>query len=423
MLGIKEGKVCLSAYDPAWKKEASDAIMNLKNVLGTFAVDIQHIGSTAVFGMSAVPVIDIAVGVRFLEDVNKFIPELAEIGVYHMPGRDNARRMFFFSGDLENDIVTHNIHFVEYMDERWQGFINFRKYLGAKDSHREEYIKIKEAAYLKHPDSVDHYNASKSEYIRNVVRKTSTRNYLGKTFTVSVTRPIGTRHPTKKNITYPINYGVIEGEHGADGKELRAYILGVRTTVASFTGTVVGVIHRGGECGVRLVLAPPGVYVNQARIEEAVHFREKFYEITVNSLYQKSAGMIVYRKTPDGIKYLLLFQKRSGTWSFPKGHMEMCETELQTAKREVFEEIGQHLKPHKNFRHSVTYRLAAPCRKTVVLFLAESNDPKIVFESVMSEYRWLKYDDACRLFWNSNYRRILAEAESFIYNLGRKSKN
>ena len=176
MLGIQRNKVYLSAYDSAWKQEAADTIVNLKNVLGTFAVDIQHIGSTAVFGMSAVPVIDIAVGVRFLEDVNKFIPELADIGVYHVPEKDNARRMFFYSGDLENDIVTHNIHFVEYMDERWQGFMNFRKYLSAKDSHREEYTKIKEAAYLKHPSSIDHYNASKAEYIRNVVRKTSTRN-------------------------------------------------------------------------------------------------------------------------------------------------------------------------------------------------------------------------------------------------------
>lgn len=423
MLGIQGGKVQLSPYDPAWKQEAADTIVNLKNVLGTFAVDIQHIGSTSVFGMVSVPVVDIAVGVRFLEDVNKFIPELADIGVYHMPEKDNARRMVFYSGDLENDIVTHNIHFVEYMDERWQGFMNFRKHLSAKDSHREEYIKIKEAAYAKHSKNIDHYNASKAEYIRNIVRKTSTRNHLGKTYTVSVIRPIGTRHPTKKNIVYPINYGVIEGQKGADGKELRAYVLGVRTPVSSFTGTVVGIVHRGGECGVRLVLAPAGVYVNQARIEEAVHFREKFYNITVNSLYQKSAGMVVYRKAPTGIEYLLLFQKRSGTWSFPKGHMEMCETEIQTAKREVFEETGQRLKPHKNFRQSVTYRLAAPCRKTVVLFLAESTDPNIVFESVMSEYRWLKYEDACRLLWNSNYKRILADAERFIYNIGKKPKN
>ena len=423
MLGVKKDKVVLCEYDPAWKQIAADTIVELKNVLGTFAVDIQHVGSTAIPGMICVPVIDIAVGVRFLEDVNKFIPELAGIGVYHVPGKDNARRIFFCRGDIENGIVTHNIHFVEHMDERWQGFINFRRYISYHTDFREEYIALKREALEKYPHNLDMYNAFKADFTRSITRKISAKNYLGKTVTVNVTRPVGTKHPIRKNIMYPINYGVADGQPGADGEPMRAYVLGVKTPVSSFTGTVIGIIHRGGDCGERLVLAPAGVYINQARIEEAVHFREKFYDITVDALYQKSAGMIVYRKTPEGIKYLLLFQKRSGTWSFPKGHMEMCETELQTAKREVFEEIGQHLRPHKNFRHSVTYRLAAPCRKTVVLFLAESNDPKIVFESVMSEYRWLKYDDACRLFWNSNYRRILAEAESFIYNLGRKSKN
>ena len=96
----------------------------------------------------------------------------------------------------------------------------------------------------------------------------------------------------------------------------------------------------------------------------------------------------------------------------------MCETEIQTAKREVFEEIGQRLKPHKNFRQSVTYRLAAPCKKTVVLFLAQARDSNVVFESVMSECRWLKYEEACRFFWNSQYKRILGEAERFIQKLG-----
>ena len=98
--------------------------------------------------------------------------------------------------------------------------------------------------------------------------------------------------------------------------------------------------------------------------------------------------------------------------------MEMCETEIQTAKREVFEEIGQRLRPHKNFRQTVTYKLAAPCRKTVVLFLAEARDSNVVFESVMSEYRWLKCEEASRFFWNTQYKRILSDAERFIKRLG-----
>lgn len=418
MIGLKYGSVELCETDESWQHIAAETVLLLKNLLGTFAVDIQHVGATSANGLLARPVIDIAVGVRFLEDVHKFIPELEGAGFRRRRQAENNWRIVFERTDEDGLSVTHNVFFVEYMGERWLGFLNFKKYMQADQAHRDEYNELKRKNAEKFANDAEGYCIAKAEYTRNIVKMTSTRRYLGTTVTVDVTRSIGSRHPTSKNIVYPINYGIIRGENGVDGSELRAYILGVKSSVSTFTGTVIGIIHRGGDCGDRLVVAPTGVYVNQARIEEAVHFREKFYAITVDALYQKSAGMVVYRKTPDGIEYLLLFQKRSRTWSFPKGHMEMCETEIQTAKREVFEEIGQRLRPHKNFRQTVTYKLAAPCRKTVVLFLAEARDSNVVFESVMSEYRWLKCEEASRFFWNTQYKRILSDAERFIKRLG-----
>lgn len=417
MLGLKYGNISLCSTDPNWQNIAAETVLKLKNVLGTFAVDVQHIGATSVQGLYARPVIDIAVGVRILEDVHKFVPELEKAGFKYRRQAENSWRIAFECVNEETSLVTHNVFFVEYMGERWLGFINFKRYMMASEAHRAEYNELKLKNAEKFANDAEGYCIAKSEYTRNIVKRTSTRRYLGATVTVEVTRPVGSRHPTSKNIVYPINYGIIKGETDVDGSELRAYILGVKSPVSSFTGTVIGIVHRGGDCGDRLVVAPTGVYVNQARIEEAVHFREKFYSITVDALYQKSAGMVVYRKTDAGIEYLLLFQKRSKTWSFPKGHMEMCETEIQTAKREVFEEIGQRLRPYKNFRQTVTYKLAAPCRKTVVLFLAQAKDSEIIFESVMSEYRWLKCEDACRLFWNTQYKRILNDAERFIKKL------
>ena len=49
---------------------------------------------------------------------------------------------------------------------------------------------------------------------------------------------------------------------------------------------------------------------------------------------EKSCGALVYRVTPNGQKELLFIKHRHGThWSFPKGHMEEGETEVQTALR------------------------------------------------------------------------------------------
>ena len=80
-----------------------------------------------------------------------------------------------------------------------------------------------------------------------------TRPLLGKSVTVTVDRPIGYRHG---DLVYPVNYGYIPGVFAADGEEQDAYILGVSEPLTSFTGTVIGIIHRHDDVEDKLVVAP-----------------------------------------------------------------------------------------------------------------------------------------------------------------------
>ena len=50
---------------------------------------------------------------------------------------------------------------------------------------------------------------------------------IGKTVTVTVDRPLGSRHPKHPDILYTVNYGYIEGIMAPDGEEQDAYILGI----------------------------------------------------------------------------------------------------------------------------------------------------------------------------------------------------
>ena len=69
---------------------------------------------------------------------------------------------------------------------------------------------------------------------------------------------------------------------------------------------------------------------------------------------EKSCGALVYRITQNGQKELLFIKHRHGThWSFPKGHMEEGENEVQTALREVKEETGLDIDLEGDFRPSV----------------------------------------------------------------------
>lgn len=56
--------------------------------------------------------------------------------------------------------------------------------------------------------------------------------------------------------------------------------------------------------------------------------------------HEKSCGAIVYRKSHGNTEILLIKHINSGHWSFPKGHMETGETEVETAVREIKEETS-----------------------------------------------------------------------------------
>lgn len=218
-------------------------------------------------------------------------------------------------------------------------------------------------------------------------RSRNTRKLLGKVVTVQVDRPVGYLHG---DILYPINYGFVPGLMGGDGEEQDAYILGVDTPLSEFTGRVIAVIRRHNDCEDKLVVAPEGLSLHQGQIAEAVHFQEQFFISTIDSIFQKSCGVVPFRQIGGEPEVLLLFQRGSGTWSFPKGHMEAGETEERTALRELFEETGFRTRPVPDARAATEYRISSVARKQVVFFLGEVHgEPKLQPKEIKS-CRWVK---------------------------------
>ena len=62
MIGLKRGTVRLIDHQDEWIYEAENTIGELKRLMGTAAIDIQHIGSTAISSIHAKPIIDIVIG-------------------------------------------------------------------------------------------------------------------------------------------------------------------------------------------------------------------------------------------------------------------------------------------------------------------------------------------------------------------------
>ena len=104
---------------------------------------------------------------------------------------------------------------------------------------------------------------------------------IGRTVTVTIDRPLGSRHPMHEDIIYPINYGCIEGVIAPDGEERDAYVLGVDLPIEQFTGKVIAIIHRLNDVEDKWVVAPENAVFSIDEIEQAVIFQEKYFEYKI----------------------------------------------------------------------------------------------------------------------------------------------
>lgn len=106
------------------------------------------------------------------------------------------------------------------------------------------------------------------------------RQFLGQTVTVSLDRPLGSRHP-QHGFLYPVNYGFVPGTLAPDGAELDAYVLGVTEPLTAFSGLVSAVVHREDDDDDKLVVLPENVSLSDADVMAAVWFQEQWFRSSV----------------------------------------------------------------------------------------------------------------------------------------------
>ena len=138
----------------------------------------------------------------------------------------------------------------------------------------------------------------------------------------------------------------------------------------------------------------------------------KMYE---NLPREVSAGAACWKRSPEGIKYLILLQVKSGRWSMPKGHMEKGETELQTATREIYEETGLRPKIDPVLIGDVCYPTRHGTLKVNHFFTAECDDSPITAQKEeVREYRWETKEEAMKLLDPKYYGEFVEKADRYI---------
>ena len=131
---------------------------------------------------------------------------------------------------------------------------------------------------------------------------------------------------------------------------------------------------------------------------------------------EKSCGAVVFTRRGGEILFVIV-QEAAGAYSFPKGHVEGNETEMQTAFREVREETGLCPEFLPGFRETDEYELREKpgTRKQVVYFLSEYGDKTLVpRQGEIKRILLLPYMEAWQLFEHESTRRVLAAAMEYI---------
>ena len=165
-MGLKVGTVKLEKYNPKWKDMYLEEEKKLKEMFGDLALAIEHIGSTSIEGLSAKPIIDIAVGVGHLSDFDK-VKEKFMVEPYSVKEDSTAGEILVRKGNEDNR--THFINVMEIDGKRYIESILYRDYLRKHDWALKEYEDLKKDLSIKYQNDRKMYTASKNDFIKKII--------------------------------------------------------------------------------------------------------------------------------------------------------------------------------------------------------------------------------------------------------------
>lgn len=165
----REAPVHLEPYDPSWPAAFERERDLLQPVLEPWlAGPIEHIGSTAVPGLLAKPVIDIMAGVEGLDASRGAIPAVVDVGYRYAPYRPEVMHWFCKPSPSHR---THHLHLVPFGSRLWIERLAFRDYLRRDRATAEAYAALKKRLARRHVFDRDAYTDAKTPFVRRVVER------------------------------------------------------------------------------------------------------------------------------------------------------------------------------------------------------------------------------------------------------------
>ncbi|UKJ83196.1 GrpB family protein [Bacillus sp. PK9-021] len=168
MLGLERGLVKLEPYNDKWSKLFDEERELLFSQLKELIIAIEHVGSTSIVGLSAKPIIDIAIGVSSLDVIIELKEKVKALGYVEVPVVIDGKHVF---ARYKEKKITHFLHVMIYNQNLWVDQISFRDYLQSDLDAKIEYINIKEELANKYPNDVVSYTNKKKKFVDDILKR------------------------------------------------------------------------------------------------------------------------------------------------------------------------------------------------------------------------------------------------------------
>ena len=161
-------QVIIEDYDPRWPQLFEMLRSRIAAVLDKLAISIEHVGSTAVPGLAAKPIIDIDVLVRSSTDLPAVIRKLADLGYEHRGDLGVSGREAFRA---KADAIYHHLYVCPPGNREYECHIAFRNYLRTHAADATAYALLKRELANRFGNDREGYNEAKSEFVQRILQR------------------------------------------------------------------------------------------------------------------------------------------------------------------------------------------------------------------------------------------------------------
>jgi GrpB-like predicted nucleotidyltransferase (UPF0157 family) len=159
-------RIVVVEYDPAWSLEFEVEGERIYRALGELVVKLHHIGSTAIPGIHAKPIIDFLMEVADIDRLDEKSSAMEELG-YEAKGEFGIPGRRYFRKNNASGERTHQVHAFEVESPHIERHLAFRDYMIAHPEEAQEYGKLKQRLARKHPNDIQRYMDGKEPFIKD----------------------------------------------------------------------------------------------------------------------------------------------------------------------------------------------------------------------------------------------------------------